>query len=72
MTKRSQTSRLPGKEAANQPAAAKGPTPPRGGKQLREYRSRAEREAMIQRYVLLGTGIAAAIVIVILGIAFAI
>lgn len=69
MTKRSQTSRLPGKEAAGAPAAAKGPTPPRGGKQLREYRSRAEREAQVQRYVLLGTGIAVAIVVVVLAIA---
>lgn len=65
MSKRSQSTGLPeqGKPSATPPA------PPRGGKALREYRSRAEREAQVQRMVIRGTLIAAGLIVVVLLIA---
>lgn len=39
------------------------------GRPLREHQSRAEREAQVQRYVILGTGIAVVLVVVLIAIA---
>jgi peptidyl-prolyl cis-trans isomerase D len=50
MAKRSPNTELPNTDPK------KSATPPARGKLAREYRSRAEREAEIQRYVVLGTG----------------
>jgi len=68
MTKRSQTTGLP-KET---PKPEESPTGVEKGRPSikREYRSRAEREHEIQRWVILGTGIAVGVVVVILAIAF--
>ncbi len=64
MTKRDKTTGLPKPPKKNEGEASKSPNT------LKEYRSRAEREAEIQRKVLIGTAIAVAIVAVVLGIAF--
>lgn len=52
-------------DAAKPEAAAKKPRPSK----REEYRSRAEREAEIQRYIILGTGVALVIIVIILGVA---
>lgn len=66
MNKREQTTGLP--KAPKKPEAD--PAAPQKGTPLsREYRSRAEREAELQRYVILGTGIATAVVVIVLVIA---
>jgi hypothetical protein len=71
MTKREQTTGLP-KEGDKKPTEGASPEPvvpkPRLSKR-QEYRSRAEREAEIQRYIILGTGVAVAIIVVILAVA---
>jgi len=64
MTKRDKTTGLPKPPKKNESEASKSPNT------LKEYRSRAEREAEIQRKVLIGTAIAVGIVAVVLGIAF--
>lgn len=69
MSKRGQSTGLPkagGKNAPPSAATPKGKAQPR---LLREYRSKAEREAILQRYILLGTGVVIAIAAVILVIA---
>lgn len=71
MAKRRQTTGLP-KTSRSQPSPASADTPlsvPSGKQALRDYKSRAEREAEIQRYVLWGTAAAAIIIIVIVGAA---
>lgn len=74
MSKREQTTGVPKEGAKNVPETTS-PEPvqrkPRLSKR-EEYRSRAEREAEIQRYVILGTGIVIGIVVIILAIAVAI
>lgn len=67
MTKRDKTTGLP-KPPKKQAPDGEGKSP----KTLKEYRSRAEREAEIQRRVLIGTAAAVAVVLVLLGIAFVI
>lgn len=72
MSKRNQTTGLP-KESPRKPAVETTPddkAKPADPAIKREYRSRAEREQEIQRWVLLGTGIAVAAIVIILGIAF--
>lgn len=71
MSKREDTTGLPKEEAKTPPEAAKPESvakKPRPSKR-EEYRSRAERETEIQRYIILGTGVAVAIVAVILAVA---
>jgi parvulin-like peptidyl-prolyl isomerase len=64
MSKRSQSSAQP--QGAKTPAT---PAAPRGGKALREYRSRAERERQVQQWVIRGTLIAVAIIVLVLIVA---
>lgn len=64
MTKRDKTTGLPKPPKKNEGEASKSPNT------LKEYRSRAEREAEIQRRVLIGTAIAIGIAVVVLGVAF--
>src|SRR5688572_1991077 len=72
MSKREQTTGLP----KNNPKTPPEPVPPEPGKKKprpmtrrEEYRSRAEREAEIQRYIILGTAVAVVVVVVVLVIA---
>ncbi|PJF28040.1 MAG: hypothetical protein CUN52_13705 [Phototrophicales bacterium] len=67
MTKRDKTTGLP-KPPKKQAPQGEGKSP----KTLKEYRSRAEREAEIQRRVLIGTTVAVALVLVLLAVAFVI
>ena len=71
MSKREQTTGLP-KEGEKKPTEGASSEPvvpkPRLSKR-QEYRSRAEREAEIQRYVILGTGVAVAVIVIILAAA---
>ncbi len=72
MSKRRQTTGLP-KESPRKPvadAAAENDKTGKAADAKREYHSRAEREKEIQRYVLIGTGIAIAAVVLILAVAF--
>jgi parvulin-like peptidyl-prolyl isomerase len=62
MAKRRQTTGLPKKKTAAADS-------PQGG---REHKSRAQREAQIQRYVLMGTGIAVGLVVLIILVAIAV
>ena len=68
MSKREQTSGLP-KEGSRKPATTPPGAPKRRQSRREEYHSRAEREAEIQRYVILGTIIAVVAVIVIVAAA---
>jgi parvulin-like peptidyl-prolyl isomerase len=72
MSKKRQTTGLP-KAAPKPKVEAVSPEKGRRGtgadKPLREFRSRAEREAEIQRYVLIGTVVAVAAVVVLVGLA---
>lgn len=67
MTKRDKTTGLP-KPPKKQAPEGEGKSP----KTLKEYHSRAEREAEIQRRVLIGTTVAVALVLVLLAVAFVI
>jgi parvulin-like peptidyl-prolyl isomerase len=72
MSKKRQTTGLP-KETPRKPVAEGMPADAaKSGKQdsKREYHSRAEREHEIQRWVLIGTGIAIAATVIILAVAF--
>lgn len=72
MSKRSQTTGLP-KETTRKTTPAENAVEgdaKNTAKLKHEFRSRHEREAEIQRWVVLGTGIAAAVVVVILAVAF--
>jgi parvulin-like peptidyl-prolyl isomerase len=72
MSKREQTTGIPKENPqrrADTPPSEPGKKPPRPLSKRQEYRSRAEREAEIQRYVILGTSIAVAVVAIILVIA---
>lgn len=70
MTKRGSTN-LPQKSKPDVPAPAPQTRPnPLQPRLLKEYTSKAEREAVIQRWIILGTVIALVVGLVILGIAF--
>src|SRR5215207_7882435 len=66
MTKRSESSGLPDNSAKTTVPKSS----PASRRQLREYRSRSEREHEIQQYVVLGTLITAAAIVLILAGAF--
>ncbi|NWG15948.1 MAG: peptidylprolyl isomerase [Chloroflexi bacterium] len=81
MSKRSQTTGLPkttpkkispaaGAEAANKKAAGATEKEKKDGLDRGEYKSRAEREAQLQRRVVLGTGITVGAIVVVLLVAF--
>ncbi|MBC7869855.1 MAG: hypothetical protein H7Y09_03380, partial [Chitinophagaceae bacterium] len=67
MSKKRQTTGLPKPEKKTLPPAQVDGK--RGAQPLREYRSRAEREAEIQRMVILGTAAVVAVVVLILVVA---
>lgn len=68
MAKRRQTTGLP-KTRSSQPAVTPDAADTKTGRTLRDHKSRAEREAEIQRYVLWGTAAALALVLVLVGAA---
>jgi parvulin-like peptidyl-prolyl isomerase len=63
MTKKGQTSHMP------KPAPPKETTPGKQPRLIKEYHTKKERDAALQRWLLIGTGIVIAVAVVLLGIA---